>query len=325
MAIIGERIVRREDPCAALGCGHVHRQPAARRRWPHVTYARSQMAHARITSIDTSERRRSARRARGVHRRRPRPRVGARSTCRCCTAPMPRPFLADDVVRYVGEPIVAIVAETQAQGEDAAELVDRRLRPAAGRRRSGGGAERRGAAVPRGGHQRLLQVPAGGDDLFADCEVVVRQADHQPEGRAVPARSARRRVALGTGRPPDPLAGRAGRPPDPRTADGGVRPAGRADPLHQPGRRRRLRGQGVQLSRRTCCCRGSPGASADRCATRDNRTDSMLGLGHGRGQVQDVEIGGTRDGTGARLPADRRAGHRRVPAHVGDPAVHDAA
>ena len=36
---------------------------------------------------------------------------------------MPRPFLASDVVRYVGEPIAVVVTEERYQGEDAAELV----------------------------------------------------------------------------------------------------------------------------------------------------------------------------------------------------------
>jgi carbon-monoxide dehydrogenase large subunit len=36
---------------------------------------------------------------------------------------MTRPWLAKDVVRFVGEPVVAIVTETAAQGEDAAEAV----------------------------------------------------------------------------------------------------------------------------------------------------------------------------------------------------------
>ena len=36
---------------------------------------------------------------------------------------MTRPWLAKDAVHFVGEPIVAIVAETQAQGADAAEAV----------------------------------------------------------------------------------------------------------------------------------------------------------------------------------------------------------
>ena len=36
---------------------------------------------------------------------------------------MLRPLLARDVVRYVGEPVAAVVAETRAQATDAAELV----------------------------------------------------------------------------------------------------------------------------------------------------------------------------------------------------------
>ena len=38
-------------------------------------------------------------------------------------ADCPRPVLARGQVKYVGEPMVAIVAETQAQAEDAAELI----------------------------------------------------------------------------------------------------------------------------------------------------------------------------------------------------------
>ncbi len=49
----------------------------------------------------------------------------------------------------------------------------------------------------------------------------------------------------------------------------------------------------------------------------------MIGLGHGRGQVQHIAIGGTRDG---RVPAYRVGGppgRRRLPAHGRVPAVHD--
>ncbi len=38
-------------------------------------------------------------------------------------AAMTRPLLARDTVRFVGEPIVAIVTETRPQGPDAAEAV----------------------------------------------------------------------------------------------------------------------------------------------------------------------------------------------------------
>ena len=42
---------------------------------------------------------------------------------------MVRPLLASDRVRFVGEPVVAIVAESLAQAQDAAELVDITYQP----------------------------------------------------------------------------------------------------------------------------------------------------------------------------------------------------
>ena len=111
MAIIGERIVRREDPSLLMGAG-TFIDNLALDGLAVVTYARSQVAHARVTSIDTSE----AAIAAGV--------IGVFTAADLdlgsvpvdlpmLTAPMPRPFLADGVVRYVGEPIVAIVAESK--------------------------------------------------------------------------------------------------------------------------------------------------------------------------------------------------------------------
>jgi carbon-monoxide dehydrogenase large subunit len=81
------------------------------------------MAHARITGLDADE----ARKAPGV--------VGvftAADIADMGLAPnllpvfpdeMRRPFVADDTVRYVGQPVAAVVAETQAQAVDATELV----------------------------------------------------------------------------------------------------------------------------------------------------------------------------------------------------------
>ena len=106
---------------------------------------RSTIAHARIESIDLDE----ARHAPGV--------VGVFSHDDLDLAPMPpgmpllnqemlRPLLAYGVVRYVGEAIVAIVAETPGAGADAAELRRGRLRPAACRRRSAGGPQGRASS-----------------------------------------------------------------------------------------------------------------------------------------------------------------------------------
>nr|WP_308253137.1 hypothetical protein [Pseudonocardia sp. ICBG601] len=42
---------------------------------------------------------------------------------------MTRPFLATDRVRFVGEPVAAVLTEEYYQGEDAAELVDVEYEP----------------------------------------------------------------------------------------------------------------------------------------------------------------------------------------------------
>ena len=74
-------------------------------------------------AIDTSEAARRAGRAGRLHRRRPGPRTGLRLRRR--QRPGRRAAaLAVDKVRYVGDPVALVVAETRAQAVDAAELVD---------------------------------------------------------------------------------------------------------------------------------------------------------------------------------------------------------
>ena len=61
-----------------------------------------------------------------------------------------RPPLATERVRFVGDVVAAVVAETRAAGGRRGRVRDRRLRPAAGRRRRRGRARRRRAAAVRG-------------------------------------------------------------------------------------------------------------------------------------------------------------------------------
>jgi carbon-monoxide dehydrogenase large subunit len=92
----------------------------------HLTVVRSLVAHARIQDIDLDR----ARRAPGVitavtaaelaGRTRP-PRIIGLEGAR--VAQVPHPLLASGKVRYVGEPVVVLVAESPAQAQDAAELV----------------------------------------------------------------------------------------------------------------------------------------------------------------------------------------------------------
>ena len=86
----------------------------------HVTFVRSPVAHARIRSIDVGE----ARRVPGV--------VTVLTGADVPIPPIPpvvgpdamaQPCLATDVVRYVGEPLAVVVADSPALAEDAAALV----------------------------------------------------------------------------------------------------------------------------------------------------------------------------------------------------------
>lgn len=120
MSILGNEVRRVEDPRMLTGhatyVGDVDLPGAA-----HVTFVRSTMAHARITGIDTAE----AAAAPGVLAVVTHADLDGVSPVPNPMMPetMGRPLLADGVVRFVGEPIVAIVAESTYAGADAAELV----------------------------------------------------------------------------------------------------------------------------------------------------------------------------------------------------------
>ena len=124
MSIFGNRVPRVEDPKLLTAGGSY----VADLRVPeldgaaHVTYVRSTIAHARLLSVGVEE----ARQAPGV--------LGVFSAADVDLAPlapgssmfnaaMTRPFLAEGVVRFVGEPVAVIVTERPEQGVDAAELV----------------------------------------------------------------------------------------------------------------------------------------------------------------------------------------------------------
>ncbi len=119
-SILGNRVLRREDAALLVGAGTFVANTAYAGA-AHVVYVRSPIAAGRITGIDTSD-------ARGV------PGVLAVLTDADVTLddrpnagrPDPalaRPFLARDVVRFVGEAVAAVVAVDRATAADAAELV----------------------------------------------------------------------------------------------------------------------------------------------------------------------------------------------------------
>ena len=121
-SILGNRVVRVEDPrLLTVGGTYVEDIELAGAAW--VVYVRSPHAHARIIDIDTSD----AASAPGV--------VAVFTSADLSPLglvphPSPafpdamrRPFLAIDTVRYVGEPVVAVVADDRMAATDAADLV----------------------------------------------------------------------------------------------------------------------------------------------------------------------------------------------------------
>ncbi len=113
-------MVRKEDP-ALLTTGGTYVDDIAVDNALHVVYVRSMIAHGEITSIDKSE----AILAPGVVDivTSADLTIGDIKPFMMINQTITRPLLARERVRYVGEPIVAVVAETRAAAVDASELV----------------------------------------------------------------------------------------------------------------------------------------------------------------------------------------------------------
>jgi aerobic carbon-monoxide dehydrogenase large subunit len=303
-SILGHPVKRIEDPrFLSTGATYVDdvRDPLlAGAVYAH--YVRSTVAHARIESIDVSE----ARNAPGVLAVfTGQDLVVAGITRFPADFPlfpkaMTRTFLATDTVRYVGEPVAVIITEQRSQGPDAAEavVVDYDMLPVVV-----DSMEALDDAVllfPEAGTNVALTVPAtatdGFDEALAGCEVIVR------------ARIANSKIA--------------GAPLEPRSAAAAWDANGR---LHHwvscqgshPYRgvvARALKLDEANVRVITPDVGGGFGVKAMPYPEDvllgwlaqqvgrpvrwfSNRTDDMQNLATGRAQIQDVELGGDRDGT----------------------------
>jgi carbon-monoxide dehydrogenase large subunit len=129
--VIGEARLRTEDARLLTGRGRYladHDVPGL----CHVAFVRSPMAHARMRGVSTA----AARRLPGVVAavtQADLAAAGARPMTHRLPIPAARPLswglLAADVVRFVGEPVAAVVATSRAVAEDACALVDVDLEP----------------------------------------------------------------------------------------------------------------------------------------------------------------------------------------------------
>ena len=121
MSILGNRVVRLEDPRFLVGQGrYVENLELEGALW--VTFVRSPLAHARVNAIDASE-------AEAL----PNVQVFTGADVDAhpfgppphwhITGGMERPLVARDVVRFAGDIVAVVVSEDRASGLDAAELV----------------------------------------------------------------------------------------------------------------------------------------------------------------------------------------------------------
>lgn len=297
MSVFGDRVVRVEDPKLLTEGGTY----VADLRIPeldgavHVTYVRSTMAHARISAIEADD----ARQAPGV--------VGVFTAADVDLADLPagspmfnaamtRPFLAGDTVRFVGEPIAVILSERPDQGADAAELAWADYEPLTAVVAPTDALTDEVVVHAAAGTNIVVDLAFGRtDDLFDGCEIVVTQDVINQRLAAVPLESRAAAAAWIDGRlvqwastqhahgARDVLARVYGLTPaqvrviTPDVGGGFGAKIGAYPEELLLGWLARQVGRPVRW--------------------QETRSENMVGLGHGRGQQQTIEIGGQRDGT----------------------------
>ena len=299
-SILGNRVLRKEDPkFLTTGGKYVDDlldEPLLQNA-VHVTYARSSVAHGRILSIDTSD----AASMPGVIAVFTGADLDLQPTPSAFNPAATRTLLAMDKVRYVGEPLAIIVSETREQGEDASEaiIVDYDVLEAfvdveQAMTSSTLLYEACGSNVVF--DTTALGMPDNtGDDFFAGCEVVVK--GRYMNQRVAPCPLEVRGAAAAWG--PD---GRLTQWLSTQHAQGAPGPIAAAN--------------GVDVSQvrvKTPDVGGGFGAKIGTYPEdlllgvvskrvgrpvrwRETRSESMVGLGHGRAQLQYITIGGSRDG-----------------------------
>jgi carbon-monoxide dehydrogenase large subunit len=183
VSILGTRVLRTEDP-GFLSTGAVYTEDVQDERLAgacYVHFVRSTVAHAKINSIDTS----AAKDAEGVVAVYTAADLAAdglkplKPMAPFMNQAMLQSVLASDTVRYVGEPVAAVVTEQMYQGEDAIELVDvdYDFLPAVVNMNDALSGEK-GLLFPEAGTNVICTFgdeSGSNPDLFDGCEVVVSE------------------------------------------------------------------------------------------------------------------------------------------------------
>ena len=174
--LVGARIHRKEDRTILTGAGR-YVDDVNERGMLHCHFLRSTVAHGRITGIDVE----AARQLEGVVRVFTGADMSAITEDLSFAQPIPGlhspsyPAIAHDVVRYVGEPVAMVVAESRYIAEDAAGLIEVEydvLDVVASTT----------AGLAEGAPQLFPDVPGNvvhaDEQLFGDIEAAFAQADH---------------------------------------------------------------------------------------------------------------------------------------------------
>jgi carbon-monoxide dehydrogenase large subunit len=305
MSILGNRVLRKEDP-KFLTVGGTYVDDLRDERLAgaaYVTFVRSTIAHARITGIDVAE----ARSAPGV--------IDVVTGADLGMAPAPpaipmlnqamtRPWLATDTVRFVGEPVAVVITEEKYQGEDAAELVLIDYDPLPAVIDPEEAAKDELLLHPEAGTNSCLVLDFGTDPaLFEGCDVVVTEKLLNQRVAAAPLEVRSAAAVWG--------------------ADGRLT-IWASTQAPQDARDQVAKAAGVEATDVHLIAPDVGGGFGPKIGIHpeesivavlarrvgralrwvETRTENMVAMGHGRGQIQTIRVGGSRDGKVAAFKLD---------------------
>jgi carbon-monoxide dehydrogenase large subunit len=298
-SILGNRVLRKEDPKFLTVGGKYTDDLTDEPRLAgagFVTYVRSSVAHGTINGIDVS----AALEMPGVLGVFTAADLGIAEEPSAFNPAVTRGMLAIGKVRFVGEPIAAVVTETRRQGEDAAEQVivdydalEALVDPEAAMASTTLIYDAAGSNVVF--DSTAIGAPdVTGDEYFADCEVVVKGRFVNQRVAPCPLEVRTSAAAWIDGKLHQWLSTQGA-----QSARDAIKAANGIDDEHV---RVITPDVGGGFGAKITCypeeiLLGLIAKHVGRpLRWQETRTESMMVLGHGRGQIQYATLGGTREG-----------------------------